>query len=137
MNFVQVFRTPFPAAAPPRAVEEAMRAFRFCSFCGRERGTRATCDGCGAPSVLSPVSLTSPAVPYTLEWWAKRSPVFGVPRSDHAGTGSYPYRLRIFEDDGLPEGEFIAFSGQVGFDPNAPLWPYEWDPRRGVRVTGV
>ena len=135
MNFVQVFREPYPAATS-RSIDEAVRAIRFCSFCGRERGARATCDGCGAPSVLSVAPAASGPVPYTLEWWAERSPVFGVPRSDHAGAGSYPYPLRIFEDDGLPEGEFLAFSGQVGFDPNAPFPLHEWDPRRGVRVTG-
>lgn len=133
MNFVSIFRTPYPAEGPPRSIEEAVRAIRFCSYCGRERGARVTCDGCGAPSVLSVAGPTPPA-PYTLEWWRERSPVFDVPRSDYGG---YSYPLRIFEDDSLPEGEFLAFTGQVGFDPNAPFPLSDWDPRRGVRVTGL
>lgn len=46
MNYVKIFHSPFLA--------DALRRFRFCSYCGRERGRRETCDGCGAPSIHVP-----------------------------------------------------------------------------------
>lgn len=138
VNYAQVFHTPYPADGPLRSIDEAMRAVRFCSWCGRERGPRVTCDGCGAPSVLTTAPYTPPP-PFSFEWWAERSPVFGVKRSEHAGDAlSYLYGpIRLYDAD-VPEGEACVFSGQVGFDPNAPMFPlHDWDPRRGVRITGA
>lgn len=65
-NYAQVFHTPFNADA------RGLRAWRWCSYCGRERGTRYTCDGCGAPSVLVQAPDLPGYPPLSLEWWRER-----------------------------------------------------------------
>ena len=90
-NYVQVFHTPFNAGDP-----KDLRSWRFCSYCGRERGNRYTCDGCGAPSVLVNARDLPGEIPYSLEWWRERIAREAAEPGVYVEFEAGPYRVPNF-----------------------------------------
>ncbi len=90
-NYTQIFTKPFDA-----------REWVACSYCGRRRGSRYTCDGCGAPSVLVKHETIQGYLPLSLEWWRQRIADTPKPSPVHMEFG--PLRCQFWNDPAWPDG---------------------------------